>query len=134
MLGNVFKAYDVRGVYPSPLTDKMGWQIGYGASQFLRQDAEAAGQTHPMMQTIVVGQDMRESSPTLTDKLCDGITDQGGNVIRVGLVDTPFVYFAINTLGLRRRDPGDGEPQPAAIQRIQNLQARSQAGRLDVWS
>lgn len=98
MLGNVFKAYDVRGVYPSPLTDKMGWQIGYGASKFLRDDAAAAGQTHPMMRTIVVGQDMRTSSPVLTDKLCDGITDQGGNVIRVGLVDTPFLYFAINTL------------------------------------
>jgi len=98
MLGNVFKAYDVRGVYGSALTDKMGWQIGYGASAFLRNDAESAGETHPMMGYIVVGRDMRASSPTLEDQLCEGITNQGGNVIRVGLVDTPFLYFAINTL------------------------------------
>jgi len=98
MLGNVFKAYDVRGVYPSPLTDKMAWQIGYGASRFLREDAQKAGKTHPMMGYIVVGRDMRQSSPTLEAELCDGITDEGGNVIRVGLVDTPFIYFAINTL------------------------------------
>jgi phosphomannomutase len=98
MLGNVFKAYDVRGVYPSPLTDKMAWQIGYGASRFLREDAEKAGKTHPMMGYIVVGRDMRKSSPKLEEELCDGITDQGGNVVRVGLVDTPFIYFAINTL------------------------------------
>ncbi len=98
MLGNVFKAYDVRGVYGSALTDKMGWQIGYGASSFLRDDAAGAGQTHPMMGYVVVGRDMRASSPTLEEQLCEGITDQGGNVIRVGLVDTPFLYFAINTL------------------------------------
>ena len=98
MLGNVFKAYDVRGVYPSPLTDRMGWQIGFGASQFLREDAASAGASHPMMGYVVVGRDMRESSPTLCDQLCEGITSQGGNVIRVGLVDTPFLYFAINTL------------------------------------
>lgn len=98
MLGNVFKAYDVRGVYGSALTDKMGWQIGFGASAFLRDDATKAGETHPMMGYVVVGRDMRASSPTLENELCEGITDQGGNVIRVGLVDTPFLYFAINTL------------------------------------
>ena len=98
MLGNVFKAYDIRGVYPSPLTDQMAWQIGYGASRYLREDAAGDGDTHPMMGYVVVGRDMRGSSPKLEEELCDGITDQGGNVVRVGLVDTPFIYFAVNTL------------------------------------
>ena len=42
MLGKVFKAYDVRGTYPDPLDEKMAWQIGYGCSRFLLQDANAA--------------------------------------------------------------------------------------------
>lgn len=98
MLGNVFKAYDVRGVYPDPLTDRMAWQIGYGSSRFLLAEAESAGHTTPMMQRLVVGRDMRISSPTLSTELQDGIADQGGSVIDVGMVDTPFVYFAINYL------------------------------------
>ena len=98
MLGKVFKAYDIRGTYPDPLDDKMGWQIGYGVSKFLLADAKAAGETSPMMHNIVVGRDMRKSSPSLTKQLIQGINDQGGHVIDVGLVDTPFVYFAINHL------------------------------------
>lgn len=98
MLGKVFKAYDVRGTYPDPLDEKMAWQIGYGCSKFLINDAKAAGETSPMMRNIVVGRDMRKSSPGLSKAAMQGINDQGGDVIDVGLVDTPFVYFAINHL------------------------------------
>ncbi len=96
MLGRVFKAYDIRGTYPDLLNDQMAWQIGFGASRFLRAEAATAGDTAPMMRNIVVGRDMRKSSPALTGELIKGITDQGGDVIDVGLVDTPFVYFAVN--------------------------------------
>ena len=98
MLGRVFKAYDIRGTYPDPLTDKMATQIGFGVSRFLLTSAEAAGKTEPMMKHVVVGRDMRASSPKLTDQLITGVTNHGGNVIDVGLVDTPFIYFAINHL------------------------------------
>jgi phosphomannomutase len=98
MLGRVFKAYDIRGTYPDLLNDMMAWQIGFGTSKFLLADAEAAGETTPMMKNIVVGRDMRKSSPTLAEQLIKGINDQGGNVIDIGLVDTPMVYFAINHL------------------------------------
>ncbi len=98
MLGKVFKAYDIRGTYPDPLNDQMAWQIGYGVSKFLISSAAAAGQTSPMMKNIVVGRDMRRSSPSLSKSLIQGINDQGGHVIDVGLVDTPFIYFAINHL------------------------------------
>ncbi len=96
MLGRVFKAYDIRGTYPDLLTDQMAWQIGYGASQYLIETAAADGDTTPMMRNIVVGRDMRQSSPTLVERLMKGITDQGGNVIDVGLCDTPLIYFAVN--------------------------------------
>ncbi|MCA9288473.1 MAG: hypothetical protein KDA05_07805, partial [Phycisphaerales bacterium] len=98
MLGRIFKAYDIRGTYPDLLNDTMAWQIGFGASKFLLGDAEAAGETTPMMKNIVVGRDMRKSSPMLAEQLIKGINDQGGNVIDIGMVDTSMIYFAINHL------------------------------------
>ena len=98
MLGRVFKAYDIRGVYPDPLTDQMAWQIGYGCAKFLRAGAEAAGETTPMMKNVIVGRDMRQSSPTLAAELIAGLTNGGADVIDIGLVDTPMMYFAINHL------------------------------------
>jgi phosphomannomutase len=98
MLGRVFKAYDIRGTYPDLLNDQMAWQIGYGASKFLLADAEAAGETTPMMRNIVVGRDMRASSPGLSKQLIQGINDHGGTVIDLGLVDTSMIYFAVNHL------------------------------------
>ncbi len=98
MLGKVFKAYDIRGVYPDPLDEGKAWSIGYGSATYLIREAQAAGERTPMMQHLVVGWDMRASSPSLRDSLCEGIIDGGGSVIDVGKVDTPFVYFAVNHL------------------------------------
>jgi phosphomannomutase len=98
MLGRVFKAYDIRGVYPDPLSDKLAWQIGFGCGRYLLESAANEGHRTPMMTHVVVGRDMRKSSPTLVKQLVDGMTLSGANVIDVGLVDTPFIYFAINHL------------------------------------
>ncbi len=98
MLGKVFKAYDIRATYPDPLDEAMAWQIGFGTARYLLEDAEVAGESTPMMKNIVVGRDMRSSSPALRDALCRGIIDGGANVIDIGMVDTPLVYFAINHL------------------------------------
>ncbi len=99
MLGKVFKAYDVRAIYPKPLSEKLAWQIGYATAKYLTEAAAKAGHDDPMMRHIVLGQDMRKSSPALTTALKAGINDFGAHVIEVGQVDTPFVYFAINFLG-----------------------------------
>lgn len=99
MLGRVFKAYDIRGTYPDLLTDRMAWQVGVGTGRFMLEVAAAAGETTPMMRTVVVGRDMRDSGPTLTGELIDGLTRAGVSVIDLGLVDTPMIYFAINHLG-----------------------------------
>lgn len=98
MLGRVFKAYDIRGTYPDLLTDSMAWQIGYGVAKFLLEDAASAGETTPMMRNILVGRDMRTSSPALSEQLIRGITACGASVIDLGLIDTPAMYFAINHL------------------------------------
>lgn len=98
MLGRIFKAYDIRGTYPDLLNDTMAWQIGYGTSKYLLADAADAGETTPMMRNVVVGRDMRESSPSLTKQLMLGINDHGGDVIDLGMCDTSMIYFAVNHL------------------------------------
>ncbi len=99
MLGKVFKAYDIRSTYPDPLNESLAWQIGFGVATLLLEESRAAGDASPMGRTICVGHDMRKSSPKLRDALCRGLLDGGASVIDLGLVDTPFVYFAINHLG-----------------------------------
>jgi phosphomannomutase len=99
MLGKVFKAYDIRAMYPKPLNEKLAWHIGYAAGQYLTGEAAEVGHDDPMMRHIVVGRDMRKSSPALAGSLKQGIRDFGAHVVDVGKVDTPFVSFAINHLG-----------------------------------
>ncbi len=98
MLGRVFKAYDIRGTYPDLLNDAMAWQIGVGSATFLLNDAAAQGETTPMMKTVLVGRDMRKSSPKLSEELINGLRVGKASVIDLGMVDTPFLYFAINYL------------------------------------
>ncbi len=98
MLGKVFKAYDVRAIYPKPLNERLAWKIGYATAQYLTAQAADAGHDDPMMRHIVVGRDMRRSSPALTESLKKGIMAFGAHVIDVGMVDTPFIYFAVNYL------------------------------------
>jgi phosphomannomutase len=99
MLAKVFKAYDVRALYPKPLSEKLAWQIGHATAQYLLEEAAGAGFVDPMSRTICVGRDMRRSSPSLSAELRQGMRDAGADVVDLGLVDTPFVYFAINHLG-----------------------------------
>ncbi len=99
MLAKVFKAYDVRATYPKPLNERIAWQVGYATAEFLLKEAATEGFTDPMSRTICVGRDMRTSSPSLSEHLRKGMRDAGAGVIDLGLVDTPFVYFAINHLG-----------------------------------
>ena len=98
MLGKVFKAYDVRAVYPRPLNEKAAWQIGHATADYLLEEARKKNRLDPMGRHIVVGRDMRSSSPSLAAALIEGIHAASGHVIDVGEVDTPLVYFAINHL------------------------------------
>ena len=99
MLEKVFKAYDIRALYPQPLDEEVAWRVGYGTAEFLVSRAAATGLDSPMARHVVVGRDMRRSSPSLSAALKQGIRDFGANIVDVGLVDTPFVYFAVNHLG-----------------------------------
>jgi phosphomannomutase len=84
----VFKAYDVRGIYPSEL-DATG--------------AEAIGRAFVEIfepRRIAVGHDMRLSSPEMTDAVVRGAVAAGADVLELGLVGTEMLYFAVGELGL----------------------------------
>ncbi|MBI5881061.1 phosphomannomutase/phosphoglucomutase [archaeon] len=78
---SIFKAYDIRGVYPTELDEDATYKIGRAFVSFLR------------CKQVVVGQDMRKSSHSLFSSLTKGLTDQGADVIDIGNCDTPFFYF-----------------------------------------
>src|SRR3954471_5041566 len=100
MIEKIFKAYDVRATYPNPLNEEAAWKVGHATAQFLQRSRKSFGmdQKVKLEDTIVVGQDMRPHSPALAKALMDGIRSTGMNVIDVGMIDTSFIYFAINHL------------------------------------
>src|SRR5215207_7445544 len=100
MIEKAFKAYDVRATYPNPLNEEGAWKVGHATAQFLKRSREKIGADKAVKRenTLVVGRDMRPHSPDLAKALSDGIRSVGMDVIDVGMVDTSFVYFAINHL------------------------------------
>jgi phosphomannomutase len=92
-MGGIFKAYDIRGVYPSELNEQILYAIGYHFRGILTaEDLACGGQ-------IVVSRDMRESSVPLAAALADGLRTAGLGVVDIGLATTPMNYFAIGHLG-----------------------------------
>jgi len=85
---SLFKAYDIRGIYPTDLNEPIAYLIGRAFAAFLGA------------RTVVVGRDMRLSGPSLFAEVARGLTDQGADVIDIGMVSTDQYYFACATLGL----------------------------------
>ena len=99
MIEKIFKAYDVRATYPNPLNEDAAWKVGHATAQFLKRSRQQNPEPKVKLpDTIVVGRDMRPHSPALAAALCDGIRSVGMNVIDIGMIDTSFIYFAINHL------------------------------------
>lgn len=82
MESNIFKAYDIRGLYPQQLNGNVAKIIGKAIAKYTGA------------KKIAVGMDMRTSSPEIENGLIEGITSQGCNVIKLGLISTPMSYFA----------------------------------------
>ncbi|MBO9312676.1 MAG: phosphomannomutase/phosphoglucomutase [Chloroflexus sp.] len=83
----IFKAYDIRGIYPTELNEEIAYLIGRAFVTFLGAD------------TVIVGRDMRTSGPVLFDAVTRGIMDQGADVVDIGMVSTDQYYFACTQLG-----------------------------------
>jgi phosphomannomutase len=84
----VFKAYDVRGIYPDELDEAGAYAIGRAY----------VDQFEP--RRIAVGRDMRLSSPAMADAVMRGAADSGADVLDIGMVGTEMVYFAVGELEL----------------------------------
>jgi len=92
MLEKIIKAYDIRGLVKDEITPDFSFSLGIAFAKFLEYEREPA--------TIVVGEDMRPSSPLLAEAFSDGATSQGMDVIRIGLASTDLLYFASGKLNL----------------------------------
>jgi phosphomannomutase len=84
---NIFKAYDIRGIYPDEINKYDGKKIGKAFVKFLKKK-------NKKKLNIIIGQDNRISSPDLSKYLKQGILEQGANIIDIGLTSTPMFYFA----------------------------------------
>ncbi|AZP13066.1 phosphomannomutase/phosphoglucomutase [Undibacterium parvum] len=87
---SIFKAYDIRGIIGKTLDAKVAYQIGqaFGSAALAKGEA-----------SVVIGRDGRLSGPELTAALAQGLQSTGVNVIDLGIVATPMVYFGTHTLG-----------------------------------
>lgn len=83
----IFKAYDIRGVYPDQFDDHVAYRIARAYVQKLNPG------------TTVLGHDMRTSADSIIPAVKRGIIEQGGDVIDIGLCSTPMYYYSVNALG-----------------------------------
>ncbi len=80
---SIFKAYDIRGIYPSQIDEDGMYNIGYAFVECLK------------VKEVAVGHDMRISVPKLLPHLIAGINDAGAKVIDIGFIGTEVMYFAV---------------------------------------
>lgn len=83
---NIFREYDIRGVYPTDINEDIAYTIGKSYGSYIQEKLNK--------NTCVVGEDIRYSSKSLTLNLIKGIIDSGCNVVNLGICTTPMYYYA----------------------------------------
>ncbi len=83
----IFKAYDIRGIYPGELNEEVAYGVGRAFVTLLQPD------------TVILGRDMRLSGPALFERVASGLQEQGANIADIGMVSTDQYYFACSKLG-----------------------------------
>lgn len=89
---DIFKAYDIRGLVDDELSPDFAFSVGLAFARFLELEREPS--------TVIIGEDMRPSSPELAEAFSAGVTSNGTNVIRIGLASTDMLYFAAGSKNL----------------------------------
>ena len=84
----IFKAYDIRGIYPTELNEDVAYLIGRAFAAFIGAPR------------VIVGRDMRLSGPSICDAVTRGLMDQGMDVVSIGMTSTDQYYFSCATMGL----------------------------------
>ncbi len=111
---NIFKAYDVRGVYPTELDEAIFHEIGRAFVTYLKA------------RRIGVGRDMRVSSPSLAAAFIAGAREQGADVVDYGMIATDMIYYAVGT------DDLDGGAQITASHNPKQYNGCKMVGRGNV--
>src|SRR5680860_822531 len=99
-LDQIFKAYDVRGLVPDQLDEPLARAVG---AAFVHVTAAADGPG-----SVVVGHDMRPSSPAMARAFAGGAASAGADVVMIGLASTDQLYFASGNLGIPGAMPSPG--------------------------
>jgi phosphomannomutase len=94
-MAGIFKAYDIRGVYPTELDEETAGKIGR-AFPVILDDSDRQG---PLPGTVVVSRDMRSHSVPLQEALVEGLRAAGLSVLDIGLATTPMNYFTVGSTG-----------------------------------
>ncbi|HUN82428.1 MAG TPA: hypothetical protein VMV81_13070, partial [Phycisphaerae bacterium] len=95
-LEGIFRANEICGVAPVPLSADAAWRVGHAAGQFLHGRLRGFERASPGSRSVVVGRDMRPTSQMLQSALIEGVRSVGMDVINIGVVDLPQLYFAVN--------------------------------------
>lgn len=80
----IFKAYDIRGIYPSQINEELAYRIGQAYSHVMNPQGE-----------VLIGHDVRLHSQALKEKIIEGLLDAGVNVVDVGWMSTDMLYFGV---------------------------------------
>src|SRR5919106_1295319 len=108
---SIFKAYDVRGLYPQEVNEEAARLIGRGFVAYLKA------------QRIAVSRDMRLSSPSMAAAFIEGARAQGADVVDYGMMGTDMLYFAV------ARDRHDGGVQITASHNPKEYNGIKMVGR-----
>ncbi|MBX5469331.1 MAG: phosphomannomutase/phosphoglucomutase [Thermoleophilaceae bacterium] len=92
----IFKAYDVRGIYPEQMDPDVAYRVGRAFARVLADEYSA----RPEELQIGLGRDMRLSAPAMAARYADGIRDAGASVLDIGMVGTEMLYFAVGSRSL----------------------------------
>lgn len=137
LASHIFRQYDIRGIVGTDLDASVARSVGQAYASLIRAEVDGTP-------TVVVGHDNRPSSPALVNALMEGLNAGGVDVVDIGCVPTPMVYWAEKTLGTDGGIQVTGSHNPAEYNgikmtsgtrslygdRIQELKARIESGDL----
>ena len=90
---SIFKAYDVRGIYPDQMDEQVAYRIGRGFARVISELEDT-----PVDQLrLGLGRDMRLSAPAMSKEYARGMQDEGAHVIDIGQVGTEQLYFLVGS-------------------------------------
>ena len=117
----IFKSYDVRGVYPSQLSEDVAYAIGRCFVPLIRSQRTS----------LAVGRDMRPSGKILSDAFARGAADAGADVVDIGMVSTDALYFAVGEFDFDGGVMVTASHNPAQYNGMKFTRSQAQAISLD---